>query len=189
MSLINDALKQAQKAPPEDVSKAFTPMQPVTAAQSPAATSWFLPAIVLLLIGAAVFFIGWVVVHQSARDEAERQALAAATPRPVITTQMTIGSQPTTTKPPLPVQPQPAITPAPAVQPQPVSTPPPSSAPVFVLKLQGIDYSPTAPSAILNGKTVHPGDTFRQYHVKAISQTVVTLIDADKKEIQIELGN
>ena len=189
MSLINDALKKVQKVTPENVSGTLTPMQPVAAAQSPATPSWFLPIVVLLLIGAAVFFIGWAVVHQSARDAAEQQALAAAKSREVVMTQMTIGSGQPAAATPSPAQSQPVATPTPAVQPQPASTTAPAGNLPFVLKLQGIDYSPTAASAILNGKTVRSGDTFRQYHVKAISQNSVTLIDADKKEVQIGLGN
>ena len=56
--------------------------------------------------------------------------------------------------------------------------------------LQGIFYSPTAPSAIIDGKTVRPGDRAGQYYrVKEITQFTVTLIGPDNKPFKIGLDH
>jgi hypothetical protein len=72
--------------------------------------------------------------------------------------------------------------------PPPKPAPPPPLNPPDAPVLQGIFYSPTAPSAIVDGKTIRPGDQFKQYRVKSISKYTVTLVGPDKKEIQIGMG-
>ena len=161
MSLINDALKQARKAPPRNTPSALPPLQPIADEPSPV-TAWLVPAIVIFLIVAAIFFIGWAVAHHTVRTSAASPELDAT-------------QQATEIK-------------LPVVTPHPVEPPPPLNPP-DAPKLQGIFYSPTAPSAIVDGKTVRPGDKFGQYRVKAISKYTVTLIGADNKEIQIGMGN
>ena len=64
MSLINDALKQARKAPPRNAPSALPALQPV-ADESSSVFAWLVPAIVILLIVAAIFFIGWAVAHHT----------------------------------------------------------------------------------------------------------------------------
>lgn len=182
MSLINDALKEARKAPPENVSSTLTPLQPV-AGESSTMPAWLLPSVVIMLVAAAIFLIGWAVMHHAAdtvaaRSQSTPAAQAVTAPQPVVTTTLPQQAQPPQT-----------TSPQPAVQPQPVSTPPPPASQPFVLKLQGIDYTSSAASAILNGKTVHPGDQFRQYRVKAISKDSVTLIGPDGKQLQIGMEN
>ena len=161
MSLINDALKQARKAPPRNTPSALPPLQPIADEASPVA-AWLVPAVVILLIVAAIFFIGWAVAHHTVRT-------IVAAPDPAAPQQVAEISLPVVT--PRPVEPPPVVN--------------PPDAP----KLQGIFYSPTAPSAIVDGKTIRPGDQFRQYKVKAISKYTVTLIGPDKKEIKIGMGN
>jgi hypothetical protein len=160
MSLINDALKQARKAQPRNVPTALPPLQPA-AKEASAVAAWLVPAMVIFLIVAAIFFIGWAVAHH---------AVHATGAEPDAN-----GTQADT-----------AVT-LPVVTPRP-SEPPPAPAPDLP-KLQGIFYSPTAPSAILDGKTIRPGDQFRQYRVKAISKYTVTLTGPDKKDIQIGMSN
>jgi len=162
MSLINDALKQARKAPPRNTPSALPPLQPVAEESSPV-IAWLLPAIVILLIVAAIFFIGWALAHHSVRSIV---ASPDNTPAAQASTEITL----------------------PVVKPHPVEAPPPINPPDSP-KLQGIFYSATAPSAIIDGKTVRPGDTYHEYKVKAISKYTVTLIGPDKKEIQIGMGN
>jgi hypothetical protein len=161
MSLINDALKQARKAPPRNTPSALPPLQPIADEASPVA-AWLVPAVVILLIVAAIFFIGWAVAHHTVRDivaapDTNASIQAAAISLPVVT-------------------------------PRPVEAPPPLNPP-DAPRLQGIFYSATAPSAIVDGKTVRPGDQFGQYRVKAISKFTVTLIGPDHKEIQIGMDN
>lgn len=180
MSLINDALKQARKGPPEKTPPPPQQLQP--AADEPSGVpGWLLPSVVILLVVAAIFFIGWAVVHHSGQSSVVPVSNSAPAPVPVAVAPAPAGpvnppvvSVPT---PPVPMAQAPATNP-------PVALPPP-----FVLKLQGIDYSPTAPSAILNGKTVHPGDTFHSYRVKAISNNSVTLIGPDNQEKVVEMEN
>jgi hypothetical protein len=163
MSLINDALKQARKAPPRNTPSALPPLQP--AADAPVA-AWLLAAMVILLIAAAIFFIGWAVAHHTVR-------ITGNAPEPVAA--QTIATQTAATQTVAQIS-------------HPAAAPPPANPP-FVPKLQGIFYSPTNPSAIVNGKTVRPGDQFYEYHVKSISKFAVTFIGPDKKEIQIGLDH
>jgi len=46
------------------------------------------------------------------------------------------------------------------------------------LKLQSIVYSPTRPSALINGRPLFIGDKIREYRVTAIEQDTVTLVGA-----------
>lgn len=163
MSLINDALKQARKTPPDNTPTALPPLEPL--AHEPAAATWLLPAIVILLLVAAIFSIGWAMSHHAPRTVAVAPKPAAVATPPVV-----------------------AI-PPPVVTPPPAAPPPPPVKPPVMPKLQGIFYSPSAPSAIVNGKTVRPGDHFGPYRVKAISKDSVTLVGPDKKEIQLDMDN
>ena len=162
MSLINDALKQARKAPPRNTPSSLPPLQAVRDEPSPVA-AWLLPAIVIILIVAAIFFIGWAVAHHTVHT-------IVTGPESTSSTQQVA-----------------AIT-LPVITPRPVEPPPPVNPP-DAPKLQGIFYSPTAPSAIIDGKIVRPGDQFHEYKVKAISKYTVTLVGADKKEIQIGMDS
>ncbi len=80
-----------------------------------------------------------------------------------------------------------AATPAPVVKPVTAPEPPMAVNPSDAPRLQGIFYSPTSPSAILDGQTVRPGDRFLQYRVKEISKFTVTLIKPDGKAIQLNM--
>jgi hypothetical protein len=51
------------------------------------------------------------------------------------------------------------------------------------LKLQAIFYAPGHSSAIISGKTVHAGDTFKGYRVAAITQTSATLVSATQTNV------
>ena len=161
MSLINDALKQARKAQPRNVPAALPPLQPMAAGEPSSAAAWLVPAVVIFLIVAAIFFIGWAAAHHTVRT--------------------------TSTEPQANSTQQEAAVTLPVVTPRPSEPPPPP--PPDLPKLQGIFYSPTAPSAILDGKTIRPGDQFRQYKVKAISKYTVTLTGPDKKDIKIGMSN
>jgi len=162
MSLINDALKQARKAPPRNTPSALPPLPPA-ADDSSHLPEWLFPALVVLLIIAAIFFIGWAVANHSMRS--------------LVTAPEATGSTQQVAAAALPV-----------IKPHPVDPPPPVAQPDGP-KLQGIFYSPTAPSAIIDGKTVRPGDQFHEYKVKAISKYTVTLVGPDKKELQLGMDN
>jgi len=163
MSLINDALKQARQEPPRNTPNSLPPLRPA-ADDSPSIIAWLLPAVVIILIVAAIFFIGWAAAHRTVRS-------IVAAPDSDSTAA------------------QPAENVAPPVVAQAPELPPPPVSPPELPKLQGIFYSPAAPSAILDGKTVQPGDQFKQFKVKEISKYTVTLIGPDKKEVKIGMGD
>ncbi|HUC86190.1 MAG TPA: hypothetical protein VL970_13420, partial [Candidatus Acidoferrales bacterium] len=64
MSLINDALKKARQAPPRNTPSALPPLQPADR-ETWRLPEWLLPSIVVILIVAAIFFIGWAVANHS----------------------------------------------------------------------------------------------------------------------------
>jgi hypothetical protein len=161
MSLINDALKQARQTPPRNPPNSPLPLRPVVEEPASIAT-WLIPAIVIILIITAIFFIGWASASRAVNN-------IVAAPDPVADT-------------PAAERVVPASAPVPKVVEPPPITPP--DAPV----LQGIFYSPTRPSAILDGKTYGLGDQCRQYQVKAIGKFIVTLVGPDKKEIKLSMN-
>lgn len=160
MSLINDALKQARQTPPRNQTNTLPPLHPV-ADESASVAVWIIPAIIIFLIVAAIFFIGWSAAHNAVHN-------ITTAPEVVVSTQMVDG----------------VVVPV-AHAPEPPAPVKPPELP----RLQGIFYSATAPSAILDGKTVRPGDQFKQYKVKEISKYTVTLIGPDKVEVQVGMGN
>jgi len=176
MSLINDALKQARQHPPAGAhpptSPPMTPLQPVAHKPVPVA-GWLIPAIVIFLIVAAVFFMGWAMANRSVISKAVPPPMAAApipAPAPVESAPVAIVAPPVV---------------APAPEPPSVAVAPPPPLPV----LQGIFYSATAPSAIVDGKTIYLGDSFKQYRVKEITRSTVTLVDAEGKPTKLIMGN
>jgi len=173
MSLINDALKRARQAPPVRPQSPFPNLPP--AAERPAsALAWLIPAIVIVLVVAAIFFMGWAMAHRSVQKMAVATPIAAA------------AAAPAAVLAPAAVAPVTAVVTAPVVV---APTAAPTVNPPDAPKLQGIFYSPTAPAAIVNGKTVRPGDPLLQYHVTEITQFSVTLADASGKSIKLTLGN
>jgi hypothetical protein len=163
MSLINDALKQARQAPPRSTPNVLPPRP--DASQEPGTVAIWLPVIVILLIIAGIFFLGWTMAHRTVRE-------IVTAPEPVSQPDMVEAAPPTETV-------------------KPVATAPPATttrpdAPV----LQGIFYLPKNPSAIVDGKTVRPGDMVGQYYrVKEITQYTVTLIGQDNKPFKIGLDH
>jgi hypothetical protein len=159
MSLINDALKQARQAPPRNTPSTLPPLQPAQQ-ESQHTAVWLVPAVIIFLIFAAIFFIGWAAAHRSVQH-----AIISQPADPVVTQPVEV------------VNPNAPI----AAVPEPVKV-------EDLPHLQGIFYSPTAPSAIMDGKTIRPGDQFKQYKVKEITKFNVILLTPDKKELKIGLG-
>ena len=169
MSQINDALKRIQKTSPGEISDSLPPLEPVTHTTSSVAAG-LIPAVVIILIVAAVFFIGWAMVRQPVPTLAVAPAAApTAAPKPVAVAQPVVAAT-------VPVDTPATITPSSPVSP-------------ILPKLQGIFYSSTTPSAIVDGKTVRPGDRFKQYRVKEITKLEVTLMDAAGKTTTLVMGN
>jgi len=172
MSQINDALKRARNDAPGGLPSAIPPLQPVTRSTSSVAAG-LIPSVVIILVITAVFFIGWAMAHQPAKSIVRTPVSA---PTPVAAVQ--------------PVQPVTTVTTVTTVT-APASTPAAVPPPVIpkLPKLQGIFYSATAPSAIVDGKTVRPGDPFKQYRVKEITRLTVSLMDAEGKTTTLVMGN
>lgn len=173
MSLINDALKRARQTPPPAVAAPLPMPTPHSVTPSPvSAAGWLIPAVVIFLVVAGLFFVGWAVAGHSV---SRQNAAAAPAPAPAVVASAT----PPAAKP----VPLPATAPKPAAPaPAPVVNPP--AAP----RLQGIFYSPTAPSAIVDGQTVRPGDQLLSYRVVEITKLSVTLAAADGKTVKLTMS-
>jgi hypothetical protein len=170
MSEINDALKHARQTPPGGPAGPVKP--PVlpprrwgAQEKPPVLIGWIIPIFIIILIFAGIFFIGWASAHHTIQS--------AIVPHDDIATTQEVTDF-------VPVVQSPAPAPLPPLAP--VAAP-------DLPKLQGIFYSPTAPTAIVDGKTISPGDRFGDYRVKEISKYAVTLTDTNGKEIRISLGN
>jgi hypothetical protein len=180
MSLINDALKRAKEAqrtaPLPASNLQFRPVEPAqTAARRPG---------ILLPVGIILFvLIGLFLVWQF-RPKTAAPMLPGVETKPVAV----VSSVPETK--PQPASPiQAAAVPAPekpveqavvAIPPPVAVAPPPAPAP---LKLQAIIYSPGHSSAIISGKSVWAGDTFRGFRVAAITQSSATLVSASETNV------
>ena len=158
MSLINDALKQARQAPPRNPQR---PMPPLPPAATETRNPWLVPAIVLFLVFAGVFFIGWFMAQRSVNNVVKAATAAAMSTQAVAEVAAPVFENP----PPPPVNPE--------------------NAP----KLQGIFYSVTAPTAIVDGKTVSIGDRYLNYRVTEITKFTVTLVGPDSKAIKLSMAN
>lgn len=197
MSLINDALKKAQKAIPSNPTSAVKPLQPVIA--STGRPRWLLPSmvamLVIILVAVAVCLVYWDRTNQRADlgNVHDSHDSPPSHPPPAATV---IHPATSPSLPQVVVDAHPALAATTAQLP---ATPtlgvpaPPVALPTNSLpslpKLQGIFYSSTDPSAILDGKTVYAGDQVRQYRVKIITKDSVTLVGPDKKEIQLNMEN
>ena len=161
MSRINDALKNARHNHNQpEPRRILSPLPPV--GESTPVGVWLAPTLVVVLIFAAIFLIGWAVAHHSVH------VIVTAPIDPALAAQ-----QSNEVNLPIVVAPPP---------PMPLNPP-------YAPRLQGIFYSPTAATAILDGKTVSRGDHFEQYRVTEITKYTVTLVDADGKAIKLGMGN
>jgi hypothetical protein len=176
MSLINDALKRARQAQPGGVQNPLPPLPPASGRPA-AAGLWLLPAIVIFLVAAAIFLFGLAMAHRSAHKDLTallNPVAAAAAAQPAVAV-----AQPAAA--PSPAAPTLIKAPAAVTLPK----PPPPNLP----RLQGIFYSPSAPAAILDGKTVRPGDSFLQYRVTEITRSTVTLAGPGGRAVKLGLND
>jgi hypothetical protein len=165
MSLINDALKQARQSQQQNPPSAMPPMRPAASAPRGAA-DWFLPLAVIVLVGAAAFFI-WLAL--------------AGHKTPVVK-----APEISTTQPAAPVISAPVVAPtvsAPAVSNIVAAVP----ATLPLPKLQGIVYGAKS-WAIVDGKTVYVGDRAGDFRVKEILPNSITLESPDGSQQKLGLG-
>jgi hypothetical protein len=160
MSLINDALKQARQTPPPIVSHPRPIFRSERSYGTPT-SFWVVSGLLILLIVGVTFLLGWYISDHAVRNIATTPVNEAVKPAVVELPRL--------------------------AAPVPVTNPPEEEAVTPLPALQGIFYSPTSPTAIVNGKTVGVGDMIGEYRVKAISKSAVTLEGPDGKEKQITL--
>ena len=193
MSLINDALKQARQNPASKPGTAPTPLQPVETRQR-AGRSYFLVPLILVLVAAG----GWCWLEWWEGEVTDRRVSQPIQIAARARTKPAPESAPSTTNPPEPmtlaiiplagsgvsnraprstanetnlgIAAVPAATGAPTNL---VATAPPPAFPV--LKLQGIFYSATRPSAFINNQAVFVGEKILQARVIAIGRQGVTV--------------
>jgi hypothetical protein len=186
MSLINDALKRARESDKNrpSVPPPMRPLQPVEGA-SGGQLAWILPLIVAIVLAlSGWFFWKWhqashhVVVAKPAPALSAKATVAPAPARAVVSAP---ARDPAPAPPPVAsprVVPRPAPVAAPPAQPppEPALAAPEVQAPwPTPLTLQAIIYSKTHPMALINGKSVGPGDTVAGVVVAKIERASVTL--------------
>jgi hypothetical protein len=190
MSLINDALKRASQSDRKRPAQAALPrpMQPA-AAPARARNSWLLAAIIVAVLGFALaglsFWKWWGATHP---------VVATAPAQPVQSVQTIVESPPPAAPKPVPIiqeAPPPVAAAAPAPVPA-LATPVIVAVPVPVVKpawpieltAKAIFYSKIHPHALVNGRTVEPGDKIDGVLVTGIEpDRVVVEWNGEKKEL------
>lgn len=187
MSLINDALKRAQQAPPRPPAGPVPNPHLQPAQPSRGGLKGLGLGVPLALAGCALLLLVfyWRVSNR------EVQARSEAPPAPAAAT---VAQQPTPAAQPEPAPAPPK--PAPSAQPAPVAasaTVPPAenaqaaagsnatvvaeAAPKPVLpRLQGIIYNPSRPSAVLSGHTLFVGEHLGPFRLVAVTHDSATLV-------------
>jgi hypothetical protein len=213
MSLINDALKRAKQAqrqtPPPEPTLQFRPVEP--GQERKAAGPWGLVTILLFFILALAAAWGWIhrgsgptvakatestsvaVMEPAPLTQPPAETLApkdhaAIEPAKPLATQAAVASpapaptavnsqQPAASTPNSPptVAPEPSANVAVAAAPEPPKPP--------ALKLQGIAFHPTRPSAMISGKTVFVGEKVGEWRVQAIRLDTAILVSAGQTNI------
>ena len=185
MSLINDALKRAKQAqqrsqpPPGNVLQ-FRPVEP--GQRAPRRRDWVVPAVVAV-VGILAFVLIWPWARKS-----EASKSAEPTPQAVVAAKEISAPAAPAANQPAPAQPFPNVaTPAPAPNSPPAATEanavasvspsnePPAPKPP-PLRLQAIVFSPTRPSAMINGRTLWVGDKLGAFRLVAIDHESATLV-------------
>jgi len=188
MSLINDALKRAIQAQPPRSTPApepESPMRPTDSHGSVGLPVYFIPVLLFVVAGACFFIVqGWdakrqrglypdpITIH--ARESGGMPDTAAIAARDH-------GAQPVKANRQFALNEVPAAAPGAStagIAQEPEPTPP--------LRLQGIFYRPSKPSAVINSQTVFVGDSIAGGKVKAITRDSVTLIvDGETKVLTL----
>ncbi len=177
MSLINDALKRAKESQKDPATGTAHFM---TAAASPRGMSWGLILAAAALLAAACFFIGLALAKRDSAAPAATTVVAtpakpAAMPATTVVAKTPTAAVTTLTK---------TETPTPPLVSNAVveAMPPPQP------KLQAVIYDPQNPSAIVNGKTVHPTDVLGDFRIRAILPSAVLIEYGDGSITKLNLG-
>lgn len=163
MSLVNDALKRAKQAqqenPPQNFELAFRPVEPANEGQPGSPLLFFGAFVGLVIVIATAGFLIWAVTSKRVPDmHAEARPVSAPVPA-VVPAEPVVAPVPTNS------------------QPEAVEPPKPE------LKLQGIFFNPTRPSAVVNDRTVYVGDRVSGLQVRAITPKAVILASATETNV------
>lgn len=206
MSLINEALKRAKAAqeqtPPP--SAEHLPLHPVDDPEAAVTHGIGLALpVAFAVVALLLLFFAWRIYMDRGQSDASPLLVAAKSGQaPAISAPPAPAAQALAVPDPepAPVQPAPtapstnaalqaqtpAVTAKPVEEPkpQPEAAAPAAAAPASEpaapklppLALQGVVYSRTRPSAVINGKTVFVGERIREYRVIAITPETATLV-------------
>jgi hypothetical protein len=181
MSLINDALKRARQSQQVNIPGG-PPLRPVEPNPG-GGQGWILPAVIILFLVAAAFFIGMAMSKRKSAP-ASAATVTAPTQQVASVTAAAISG--------IPISPTASNAPASVSSNNETaafsnSIPPPPPPPPEP-KLQGIIFSPPKSWAIVNGKTVYVGDSVGNFSVVEITKNTVTLLDVDGSEKKLMIG-
>jgi len=165
MSLINDALKRARDSQQKTPPPGATPFLPVEPRER--GFNWILPALVVLLIAVACFFISLALAKRTVENTVAAPVVAA----PAVAPDAVVSETPA----PPPVATEPVESAVAAAPPAPANTDTVVSVAIAPIKVQGIVYDPVRPWAIVDDKTIYVGDRVRDFRVKQISKNSITL--------------
>ena len=152
MSLINDALKKASQTPtPTTPAPTKEPLHVATHTPAPRWPLFVVPPLVAIVFATGTFMVmrGWYGTRPVSAKEAQVETTSEPTVAAVV---------------------------APAPKPEPLITNAVAAVPAAAfptLKLQGVIWSPSRPSAVINGKSVFVGEKVERALVTAIEQDSV----------------
>ena len=180
MSLINDALKRATQAqtPKTPAADGDSSMQPAESHGSVGLPVYFMPVLLFVVAGAGFFIVqGWDARRQagvypqavSIHAREATPASTAAAPDPAALAAKERSAEPTPANRQFSITETLTTLPVGAAAVDDADIPPP-------LRLQGIFYRPSRPSAVVNSQTVYIGDSVGGGTVKAIGRESVTLV-------------
>lgn len=180
MSLINDALKRATKAPTATPTTTEPELEPAPPHRAVGIPGYFMPVMLCVLSVACWMFIkGWnggqVPALAKVKQLVEPEAIVAQAREPDMEVPPAEGAEL-----PVPQNREFALNDAPSSS---AATEPPSATSTaaaetessVTYKLQGIIFRPSNPSAVVNTRTVFIGDTVGNARVRSITERSVTL--------------
>lgn len=196
MSLINEALKRAKQqtaAPPKLPAPKLEFKSADNSGNPESRMSWPTPvglAMIALLAGVLVWHYGF----NTAQPETEVRARTAATPGELATPEPPSGvpmvEAAKAAKATIAAVHQAAMSNAQDVASAALATPVTNAVAAVpeppALKLQGIVFSPTRPSVMINGKTLLPGEKVQGFTVTKVGANFAVLSDG-KKEVRLTL--
>lgn len=189
MSLINDALKRAkqtqQENPPSTPPLEFRPVEPGQKEHRRTALLMVgLALVVIALVGLGGALVWYVAQSKetalpvAARVvDAPLAPLAQAAPVAIAPTNIAEVNEAESIAEPVELPDEPNTNGVPVVATIVEAIKPPT------LKLQGIFFSPSNPSAVVNGRTVYLGDRVNGYRLLAVSPVAVTFANATETNV------